>query len=220
MVHAKHLRTANLQRRGLSVPPPLGYTFGMGTPPGKRGRFDPARAKQEAFRQYQVRRSADGFEEMPVTTGTAWKNFVGERGQRLKSLLQSFQVLGNPRYPPAPETSLALVRDVLNRLGTPVPDVPPMRLIEWFISFQGGRPQGWREVPSGLAQIAANDGRPAVVVGLGAQTTALTAIVFPDESSNAANPTVLMVTEGFALDPGTVLQGFRGAPVRYFAHGQ
>lgn len=187
---------------------------------GKRVVFDPARAKQEAFKRYQARRSADGFEDLPPITGAAWKSFVGPRGQRLRALLHSFNVQGNPRYPPASETSFVLVRDVLERVGTPVPDVPPMRLVEWFISFQGGRAQGWREVPSGLAQIAANDGRSAVVVGLTTQPAPLSAIVFPDDASNPSNPTVLMVGDGFALEPGTVLQGFRGAPVRYFAHGQ
>lgn len=188
-------------------------------PPGKR-RLDPAAAKQQAFKQYQQRRSADGFEDSSGTVGTAWKSFVGERGQRLKALLQSFQVLGNPRYPPGPEGSLRLVRDVLARVNTPIPDLPAMRLMEWFVSPQGGRPVGWREVPSGLAQIAANDGRPAVVLGMGLEVSAYGAIVCPDEASNAANPTILMVADAFALDPGTVLQGFRGQPVRYFAHGQ
>jgi len=187
-------------------------------PPGKR--LDPAKAKQEAFRTYQARRSADGFESVGPGAGAAWKSFVGERGQRLRALLQTFHVLGNSRYPPGPQSSLLLVRDVLARMGQPIPDLPSVRLIEWFISSQGGRPQGWREVPSGLAQTAANDGRPAVVLGVGLQVSALGAVVCPDESSNAANPTVLMVTDQFALDPGTVLQGFKGQPVRYFAHGQ
>ena len=185
-------------------------------PPGKR--YDPVKAKQEAFKKYQARRSADGFESLGGP-GAAWKSFVGERGQRLKALLGSFRILGNSRYPPGPQSSLLLVRDVLARVGQPIPELPAVRLIEWFISSQGGRPQGWREVPSGLAQTTANDGRPAVVLGVGAQVNALGALVYPDESSNPANPTVLMVTEQFALDPGTVLQGFRGQPVRYFAHG-
>lgn len=191
----------------------------MGTPPGKRGRLDPAAAKQQAFRQYQQRRSADGFEDASGTVGTAWKSFVGERGQRLRTLLQTFQILGNPKYPPGPDSSLKLVRDVLARVGAPLPDLPGLRLVEWFVSLQGGRAQGWREVPSGLAQIAANDGRPAVVVGLSGVNT-FGAVVYPDEASNAANPTILMVADSFALDPGTVLQGFRGQPVRFFAHGQ
>lgn len=187
-------------------------------PPGKR--LDPAAAKQQAFKQYQKRRSADGFEDASGTVGTAWKSFVGERGQRLRAVLQSFVILGNPKYPPGPEGSIQLVRDVLARIGTPIPDLPALRLLEWFVSLQGGRPQGWREVPSGLAQIAANDGRAAVVLGMGQAVNAYGAIVYPDESSNAANPTILMVTDSFALDPGTVLQGFRGQPVRFFAHGQ
>jgi hypothetical protein len=182
-------------------------------------RLDPAQAKQEAFKKYQARRSVDGFELGGATAGAAWKSFVGERGQRLKALLQSFHILGSPRYPPGAKSSLILVRDVLARMGQPIPELPPSRLIEWFISNQGGRPQGWREVPSGLAQTAANDGRPAVVLGVGLEVSALGAIVYPDEASNAANPTVLMVTEQFALEPGTVLQGFKGQPVRYFAHG-
>jgi len=189
-------------------------------PPGKKGRLDPAQQKAQAFKRYQVRRAADGFEDSPSNMGTAWKSFVGERGQRLKALIQSFNVLANPKYPPTTDHSLVLVRDILARTGTPVPDLPPMRLVEWFVSLQGGRPQGWKEVTGGLAQIAANDGRPAVVLGLGPNTNLLAAIVCPDEASNAANPTVVMVTEGYALDPGTVLQGFRGQPVRFFAHGQ
>ena len=167
-----------------------------------------------------ARRLADGFEDQGPSVSTAWKSFVGERGQRMKSVLQSFQVLFNPKYPPGPETSLLLVRDVLARVGAPIPELPPLRLVEWFTSAQGGRPQGWMEVPSGLAQTAANDGRAAVVLGLGPEVNMFGAVVYPDEQSSAANPTILMVTDTFALDPGTVLQGFRGQPVRYFAQSR
>jgi hypothetical protein len=192
----------------------------MGTPPGKRGKGEPP-SKQEVFKQYQARRSVDGFEnDGGPSVGAAWKSFVGERGQRLKTVMQGFRVLGNPKYPPGTETSLTLVRDVLTRWGTPVPALPPPRFIEWMLSMQGGRPLGWREVPSGLAQIAANEGRTAVVLGSGLEVVGLGAIVYPDEAASAPNPTVLMVTETLALDPGTVLQGFRGQPVRYFSNGQ
>jgi len=186
------------------------------SPPNRKGN-DPAQAKQAAFRAYQSRRSADGFEAVPSSAGSMWKAFVGPRGERLRALLQAFHVGENPRYPPSPETSIQLMRDLLERMGATLPDVPAMRLCEWFTSAQGGRAQGWREVPSGLAQTAANDGRAAVVVcALGPDET-LAGVIYPDESSSASNPTVLMVSEAEWLDPGTVLQGFRGKPVRYFA---
>lgn len=192
----------------------------MGTPPKKRGSSAPP-TKQEVFKQYQARRSVDGFEsEQGQSVGAAWKSFVGERGQRLKVVMQGFRVLGNPRYPPSPETSLLLVREVLARWGTPIPELAAPRFIEWMLSMQGGRPLGWREVPSGLAQIAANEGRTAVVLGAGPTVMGLGAVIYPDEASSPSNPTVLMVTATEALDPGTVMQGFLGQPVRYFANGQ
>lgn len=136
---------------------------------------------------------------------------------RLKRVLQGFRLLGNPKYPPSNEASLAFVRDVMNRLGMPLPAVPVLRLPEWFTSAQGGRPLGWREVPAGMAQVSANEGRPAVVIGVGLGVNHLAAIVCPDDAGTAANPTIVMVSDEFALDPGTLIQGFRGEPTRFFA---
>jgi hypothetical protein len=189
----------------------------MALPPKK---IDPSAVKKQAFQKYQARRSADAFEgSNPEATAPAWQSFVGERGQRLKTILQSFRLLTNPKYLPGQAASALFAHDVMQRLGSPIPDLPPMRLCEWMNSLQGGRPQGWKEVPPGLAQTAANDGRPALVVGVAPEVTGLFAVVFPDQAASAANPTLIMVTADFALDPGTLLQGFRGQPSRFFANG-
>jgi hypothetical protein len=180
-------------------------------------KLDPQEARKEAFRSYQNRRQSDGFQDEVVETkAQAWKSFVGEHGQRLRAFLLGFGVVNNPRFPPYSPSSLPLVRELLEQLGYALPDLPPPRLCEWLISHNGGRPLGWQELTPGLAQIVANDGGPALVVGAGPEADQLVAIICPDEAASASNPTVVMVAEGFVLAPGTVLQGFRGAPCRYF----
>jgi hypothetical protein len=191
----------------------------MAQPPRKK--VDPAAAKKQAFQKFQARRLTDDFEMNPSDQrATEWKNFLGERAQRLRGVLQSFQLLTNAKYPPGLENSLPFVHDVLQRLGLSLPEMPTARLCEWLNSPQGGRPVGWREVMPGLAQTAANDGRAALVLGTGPDVAELAAVVCPDNAASSANPTIIMVSNEFVLDPGTVLQGFRGQMVRYFANGQ
>ncbi len=180
-------------------------------------KLDPQEARKEAFRSYQNRRQSDGFQdEIVEIKGQALKSFVGEHGQRLRAFLLGFGVVNNPRYPPYSPSSLPLVRELLHQLGSPLPELTTPRLCEWLSSPNGGRPLGWQELTPGLAQIVANDGRPALVVGVGPEAEQLAAVVCPDEAASASNPTVVMVAEGFVLAPGTVLQGFRGEPCRYF----
>jgi hypothetical protein len=181
---------------------------------------DPKQAKKEAYASFSNRRQSDGFQdEARVPTSKAWRAFVGEHGQRLRAFLGSFALAASSQYAPGAANSLPFVRDVLRQLNLPLPDLVPARLCEWFVSPQGGSPFGWRELTPGLAQIVANDGRAAVVLGASADVENLAAVVFPDAAANAANPTVIMVSDGFLLDPGTVLQGFRGSPCRYFGIG-
>ena len=70
-----------------------------------------------------------------------------------------------------------------------------------------------------MAQASTNDGRPSIVVGVGPEVADLGGILFPDQAGSAQNPTLVMVTPSFVLDPGTFLQGFRGQPARFFSVG-